>query len=77
MATATRNVSSRLFNLAPERHPGHACGTERKRRSELICQVVRWSALIFGVSYGLVHQGTLQAKYDDDKVCSRSCYFGT
>jgi len=32
-------------------------------------QVVRYSALIGGIFYGLLHQGTLQRKYDDDKVC--------
>lgn len=31
---------------------------------------MRYTALIGGIFYGLVHQGTLQRKYDDDKVCS-------
>jgi hypothetical protein len=32
-------------------------------------QVVRYSALIGGIFYGLLHQGTLQRKHDEDKVC--------
>jgi hypothetical protein len=31
-------------------------------------QVVRWTALIAGVGYGIVHQTTLQTKYDAEKV---------
>nr|ODN80279.1 hypothetical protein L203_05867 [Cryptococcus depauperatus CBS 7841] len=31
-------------------------------------QVVRWSALLFGVTYGIFHQSTLQDKYDKQKV---------
>lgn len=31
-------------------------------------QVVRWSALIFGIGYGVVHQTTLQTSYDETKV---------
>lgn len=31
-------------------------------------QVVRWSALIAGITYGIFHQSTLQAKYDEDKA---------
>jgi hypothetical protein len=31
-------------------------------------QVARYSALIFGILYGIVHQNTLQAKYDENKV---------
>lgn len=31
-------------------------------------QVVRYTALLFGISYGLLHQSTLQAKYDQAKV---------
>ncbi|WVN89939.1 uncharacterized protein L203_105169 [Cryptococcus depauperatus CBS 7841] len=30
--------------------------------------VVRWSALLFGVTYGIFHQSTLQDKYDKQKV---------
>lgn len=30
--------------------------------------VVRWTALISGVFYGLVHQGTLQVQYDAQKM---------
>ncbi|WVQ79233.1 hypothetical protein IAT38_001329 [Cryptococcus sp. DSM 104549] len=30
--------------------------------------VVRWSALLGGITYGIFHQGTLQAKYDADKA---------
>ncbi|WVQ77729.1 hypothetical protein IAR50_007419 [Cryptococcus sp. DSM 104548] len=30
--------------------------------------VVRWSALLFGISYGVFHQSTLQTKYDEDKA---------
>ncbi|KGB76463.1 hypothetical protein I315_02787 [Cryptococcus gattii Ru294] len=30
--------------------------------------VVRWSALIAGITYGIFHQSTLQAKYDEDKA---------
>ena len=35
-------------------------------------QVVRYSALIGGIFYGLLHQGTLQRKHDEDKVCPHS-----
>lgn len=31
-------------------------------------QVARYSALVFGIIYGIVHQSTLQAKYDENKV---------
>ncbi|KAK1923558.1 ATP synthase E chain-domain-containing protein [Papiliotrema laurentii] len=30
--------------------------------------VVRWTALIAGVGYGIVHQTTLQTKYDAEKL---------
>ncbi|KAI5450152.1 F1F0 ATP synthase subunit e, mitochondrial [Naganishia albida] len=30
--------------------------------------VARYSALIFGILYGIVHQNTLQAKYDENKA---------
>jgi hypothetical protein len=38
-------------------------------------QVARYSALVFGIIYGIVHQSTLQAKYDENKV--RSFGFGS
>jgi hypothetical protein len=38
-------------------------------RTEAHHQVVRYSALIGGIFYGLLHQGTLQRKHDEDKVC--------
>lgn len=40
-------------------HPG---------RTAHASQVVRWSALIAGITYGIFHQSTLQAKYDEDKA---------
>ncbi|KAL7425058.1 F1F0 ATP synthase subunit e, mitochondrial [Cryptotrichosporon argae] len=30
--------------------------------------VVRYTALLSGIFYGIVHQRTLQTKYDDDKA---------
>ncbi|WRT69653.1 uncharacterized protein IL334_006643 [Kwoniella shivajii] len=30
--------------------------------------VVRWSALVGGIFYGIFHQSTLQAKYDEKKA---------
>ncbi|GHJ89492.1 hypothetical protein NliqN6_5894 [Naganishia liquefaciens] len=30
--------------------------------------VARYSALAFGIIYGIVHQSTLQAKYDENKA---------
>ncbi|KAJ9095249.1 hypothetical protein QFC21_005615 [Naganishia friedmannii] len=30
--------------------------------------VARYSALVFGIIYGIVHQNTLQAKYDENKA---------
>ena len=41
-------------------------------RTEAHQQVVRYSALIGGIFYGLLHQGTLQRKHDEDKVCPHS-----
>jgi hypothetical protein len=41
----------------------------RLRRRGAHHQVVRYSALIGGIFYGLLHQGTLQRKHDEDKVC--------
>jgi hypothetical protein len=31
-------------------------------------QVVRYTALLSGIAYGLVHQGTLQKTHDEEKV---------
>ncbi|WWD20257.1 hypothetical protein CI109_104733 [Kwoniella shandongensis] len=36
--------------------------------------VVRWTALITGITYGLLHQSTLQAKYDEQKVKSHASH---
>jgi hypothetical protein len=41
-------------------------------KTEAHHQVVRYSALIGGIFYGLLHQGTLQRKHDEDKVCPHS-----
>ncbi|WVF68458.1 hypothetical protein IAT40_003224 [Kwoniella sp. CBS 6097] len=30
--------------------------------------VVRWTALLTGITYGIFHQSTLQAKYDEKKI---------
>ncbi|ODO08492.1 hypothetical protein L198_00222 [Cryptococcus wingfieldii CBS 7118] len=34
--------------------------------------VVRWSALLTGITYGVFHQSTLQTKYDEDKASTGS-----
>lgn len=34
----------------------------------LFLQVARYSALILGITYGILHQGTLQTVYDGQKV---------
>lgn len=31
-------------------------------------QVARYTALVFGITYGIFHQSTLQARYDEKKV---------
>lgn len=53
---------------------------EQLRRDGLLCgflswamsltrgQVVRYTALLSGIAYGLVHQGTLQKTHDEEKV---------
>ncbi len=36
--------------------------------ADIQCKVVRYTALLSGIAYGILYQSTLQLRYDDDKV---------
>jgi hypothetical protein len=79
MASQTRNVSWGVDRLprCPEDqqlNAGQAWpGLRRGFRGEtcpllIILQVVRYTALLSGITYGIYHQSTLQKQHDADKA---------